>query len=164
MCDVHILACYTMQQIFALMYRSNILSPSSGWQNLVCMGAEVNWGRECCLLYNHHSASQRHYFFFFYHKSSSVWNRPYRVKSKWHVLVSMGVYVQEPLVGGKQTACLLNHCFIVACRVYVEQKALHKLLVENVNNLPSRLQTPLTSPNCLFCATSYRTAIRMSYL
>jgi len=30
MCDGHILANYTMQQIFVLMYWSKILSPSSG--------------------------------------------------------------------------------------------------------------------------------------
>jgi len=59
------------------------------------------------------------------------------VKSKWHILVSMGVYVQEPLVGSKQTTHLMNHCFIVACRVYEEQRVLHKLLVENRNNLVS---------------------------
>ena len=59
---------------------------------------------------------------FFYHKSSSVWNRPYMVKSKWHILVSIGVYVQEPLVGGKQITQLLNYRFIVAYRVNEEQR------------------------------------------
>ena len=58
MCDGHILAYYTMQQIFVLMYRSNNLSPSSGWKNLVCIGAEVNGEKESYLLFNHQNPTR----------------------------------------------------------------------------------------------------------
>jgi hypothetical protein len=69
------------------------------------------------------------------------------VKSKWHVLVRVGVYVQEPLVGGQQTTCLLDHCFVVEYRVNEEQRVLHKLLVENLNDLPSSPDVGLVVDN-----------------
>jgi hypothetical protein len=48
-----------------------------------------------------------------------------------------GVYIREPLVGGRQTTRHLNHCFIVAYRVNVVQRVLRKLLAESLNNLQS---------------------------
>jgi hypothetical protein len=88
---------------------------------------------------------------FFDHKNSSVCNRPYMVKSKWHILVIVGVYVQEPLVGGKQTTRLLNHRFIVVYRVNEEQRVLLKLLVENLNDL-------LSSPDVGLVASVWKAA------
>jgi len=49
----------------------------------------------------------------------------------------MGIYVEEPLTGSKQTTRVLNHgcCFIVMYKVNKEQRAQEKLLVHSVNSI-----------------------------
>lgn len=51
----------------------------------------------------------------------------------------MGLYVQEPLAGGKWTTSLFEswfHCFVVACRVNMEQRVQYILFIETFKVVP----------------------------